>query len=285
VQRTGGVRGRSCFTAARLHLGKKAVSTRDVTDCYPSVTREQFRRKLLSLGFRSDSAFLLSGLLTCRDRIPQGSPASNDALNIYLFDIDQMFFSACGTSLSFTRNADDHVISGNDIGHVGQTTLLLEVALQSNGLVVNEMKKAENGLRLAPDVQLVHKILVNHPKRTRINADFAKKFNELGERYLRAAETVNSESLEHVALLRLELAGSINYSRQADLSPARHLKVMLERGDRFVQKKLSAAKVTRSKKWWVKKKFRNRPAEYTVRWKKLVEEEALDQSPEEPGTD
>ena len=75
----GGVRGRSCFTAAREHLGKKAVSTRDIKDCYPSVTKEQFRQKLLALGFRSDTAFALAGFLTCRDRIPQGAPTSNDA--------------------------------------------------------------------------------------------------------------------------------------------------------------------------------------------------------------
>ena len=265
----GGVRGRSCFTAARHHLGKKAVSTRDIMDCYPSVTSEQFRKKLIVLGFRSDTAFLLSGFLTCRDRIPQGSPTSNDALNLYLYDLDKFIAEKCGSDISFTRNADDHVISGNNLDAVRKITLELENGIETNNLVINEAKKKKNGLLISPSVQLVHAIAVNHATKTRINKNYTKFYQELGERYLLAAKNLSIETLQEVAGLRRKLLGCINYSKQADLSPVRGLTATLKSGDSIVRRNLTSSGVTRSKKWWVRNKKTDRAAELTKRWREL----------------
>ena len=85
------------------HLGSKAIAIRDIADCFPSVSTDRLRKKLLALGFRSDTARLLAGLLTCKDRIPQGSPTSNDALNLYEYDLDETLTRACGSTSRYTR--------------------------------------------------------------------------------------------------------------------------------------------------------------------------------------
>ena len=128
----------------------------------------------MGLGFRRDTAFLLAGWLTCRDRIPQCSPTSNDALNIYLYDIDSHITELCGSRSRYTRIADDHVISGNDPPAVQTVTSALEVDVEKHGLSINRKKKAKNGLKVNPEVQLVHAIAVNHPKCTRINRVYSR---------------------------------------------------------------------------------------------------------------
>jgi hypothetical protein len=264
----GGIRKRSCFTAARRHLGRKAVATRDITDCYPSVTTEQFRQKLLDMGFRSDTARLLSCLLTCRDRIPQGSPTSNDALNIYLYALDVSMTEQCGTTSVYTRNADDHVVSGDNVQHVREISSILEQEIESLDLVVNAEKRDKNGLVLSPDVQLVHSIAVNHPTRTRVSREHGTKFHSDALEYLRSSRAVTAETLPEVARLRSRLAGDINYSKQASISPRKKLMTILKQGDSIVGRALMSANVTRSKKWWVRNRHRDRPAELAALWKR-----------------
>ena len=98
--------------------------------------------------------------------------------------------------------ADDHVISGKSVEEVQQLASVLEKEIGNNGLVINEKKKIEKGLTVAPNRQLVHAIAVNHPARTRINREYADKFTKLGQEYVRVAMVVSAISLEDVATIR-----------------------------------------------------------------------------------
>lgn len=110
----GGARSRSCFTAARQHLGRGYVVARDVKDAYPSVLREALKHRLCRLGFRADVSLLLSLLCTVRGRLAQGSPVSSDALNLFFFDADRALSAACGSvGARYSRTYDDMVISVN----------------------------------------------------------------------------------------------------------------------------------------------------------------------------
>ena len=61
----GGVSGRSCFTSAARHLGKKFVWTRDASNCFPSISPTVFEAELVNLGFAVDVAKLLT--LLCQE--------------------------------------------------------------------------------------------------------------------------------------------------------------------------------------------------------------------------
>jgi len=263
----GGVTGRSCFTAANLHLGRFAVATRDVSDCFPSVTTQEMRKRLLDLGFRFHVAHLLARLLTHKNCIPQGSPISNDALNFCLYDLDAKATSACGRDVVYTRTADDHVISSDNLERLAEISDLVEREIADHGLTLNEKKRTRNGLVVSPSCQLVHSIAVNHSRGTRINPAYAADYTELAHRYVRAARSVSAESLQGVARLRRKLAGSVNYCRQAHFSPASNLTRLLRTGDRLVERKLSQHGVTRSRKWWVSNKRRDRAKEYASIWR------------------
>jgi len=263
----GGIRGRSCFTAANAHLGKFALATRDVSDCFPSITTNELKKRLLNLGFQSRTAFLLARLLSHKNRVPQGSPTSNDALNIFLFDVDEKASRACGCDATYTRAADDHVVTSNSVEKLAEICALVEEEVTNHGLAVNEKKREKNGLVLSPRCQLVHSIVVNHPRGTRINPAYVTEYMELAYRYLRAARSLYVDSFEGVARLRRRLAGCANYCRQAHFSPAKTLTRLLKTGDRIVERKLADVGVTRSKKWWVNNPKRNRTKKYAGRWR------------------
>lgn len=271
----GGVKGRSTFSSAKQHLGKHVVAIRDAANCYPSVSTERFHHQLLRLGFTSSTARLLTGLLTCRGRIPQGSPTSCDALNLYLWDMDDQIVRFWGSNICYTRLADDHVVSGQDQATVESAARFIEDRLMVEGLSVNESKKKKSGLTIAPERQNVHSIGVNHPTKTRIPRDVAATYREFGIRFVGAAKAVSADSLERVAAMRRTLAGYANYCRQAEISPYKRLKRLLSDGDRAVLGRLAAERVTRSKKWWVVTKTRNRPLEYVRLWRDALVAKAV----------
>lgn len=266
----GGVRKMSSFTSAGCHLGQHVCITRDITNCYPNVKTKLFREALRQLGFRSDVSRLLSGLMTCRDRIPQGSPTSGDALNLYLWSMDTLMISHCGDQVSYTRMADDHVLSGSDQVAVDAADIYLEKLLQERGLAINEEKRRKYGPGLSSKVQVVHSIAVNHPTKTRIPRDRSENWRLFAERYVGAAKCVSADTLCLVAKKRRTLEGYIHYCAQAGISPSKHLAILASHGDKYVLKKLRDCNVTRSSnsKWWREKA---RSVELTKRWKKNLQ--------------
>lgn len=262
----GAICNRSSFTSAQPHVGKAAVAITDVSNCFPSISTDRLHRKLLELGFRSDTSKLLSGLMTCRNRIPQGAATSGDAINLFLWDVDNKVLEFCGDDVIYTRMVDDHVISGDDVDRVKEVAAFLEGLLRSNGLTINEDKKSQNGLMVAPCRQEVHSIGVNHPFCTRIPRPRHREYLEFGRKFIRACKAVSAESLPSVAAKRRQLMGYVNYSRQAQISPADQLARFLAQGDRIVSDRLRNEGITRAKKWWFLSGTNDRSIELSKRW-------------------
>lgn len=266
----GGVRGKSCFTAAGKHLAKPYVVTRDMKDCYPSITTAALKRRLIALGFRRDVASLLSRLMTVRNKVAQGSPLSGDALNLFMYDADDAISSTVGSKGDVTRSADDIVVSFDDPTMRVAVETAIEQQIDDHGVTVNERKKRETGFQDSSKIQLVHNIQVNSGLGTKVNPIHTTAAVEAGLNYVRAARRLTAESLEELSQLRQKVHGWMHYCRQARLSPARYVRRLLAQGDRLASVALQKAGVTRSKKWWVKSKRRNRPAAFARRWRRKL---------------
>ncbi len=265
----GGVKKRSTFTSADRHLGRNVRITRDISLCYPNVKTEALRESLKKRGFRPDVARLLSGLLTCLGRIPQGAPTSGDALNLFLWNLDLLMIEHCGQNISYTRLADDHVLSGDNQREVEAAAEFLESLLHAHGLSINEKKKGDDGLKLASQLQCVHSIAVNHPLKTSIPRDRVAQWRGFAEKYVGAAKCVSAGTLCLVAKKRQTLDGYINYCSQAGISPSKHFALLAAQGDKFVFDIFRTEGVTRSTKsnWWRNK---SRTLELAERWKHLL---------------
>ncbi len=268
----GGVVRRSCFTSADRHLGKRYDWIRDASDCYPSVTPKALQTELKALGFRHDTASLLTMLLTVRGHVPQGSPVSGDAINLFFWRIDQASASFCGQNhLGYTRVADDFVVSGNDRSSGFEAVLRIENELADRGIRVNKKKREKNGFQPNAGRQLVHSILVNRRRGTAVSPDHREAAIQIARKYVDACRSIQPDSIEGVAYKRSQLQGWMYYCRQATYSPALHLKKQLATGDRLVHRRLGSLKlVAYQNKWWLVTKKRNEPRRLANLWRRRL---------------
>ena len=267
----GGVKGRSCFTSARRHLGHKYVWTRDAKDCYPSISTEAYRAELKQLGFRHDTALLLSWLCTVRGRFGQGSPVSGDALNLYFWRIDQAMSSRCGKFLHISRVADDFVVSGNRKNLGDALIRRLEEMVEECGIKINEKKRRKSGFQDRSALQLVHNIRVENRRGTKICRDHWNLARQCASSYIDSSRSVQPDSLEPLAAKRRQLLGYIYYMRQADFANVKHLKQQLKLGDRKVAGRIRSSRITAYKnKWWLMSKKRNEPRRIATVWRNRI---------------
>lgn len=266
----GGVLSRSCFSAARHHCGRYAVITRDIKDCYPTVTSEAFQAALRQLGFRADTAHLLTQLMTIRGRIPQGSPVSGDALNLFLYAADERIRVECSKfGGRYTRSADDMVISVEGRFAVRRAEALLEEEIRRAGLKVNAKKRDENGVKRRHQVQLVHNISVNSPRGTRVSDEREKNALDAAEAYVRGARGVGPCTIIGLAARRERVFGHYHDLHQAERSPGSHILRLLDAGDRLISDKLRRIQLSSPKnRWWMMTPRHNEPLRLSRLWPK-----------------
>jgi RNA-directed DNA polymerase len=116
----GGVKGRSILDNARLHLGARSLVTIDIKNFYPSITPSQVRNVFQkTLNCSSAVAFLLTGLTTCRHRLPQGGPTSPLLANLVLSSFDSEIRSVCDEhGIRYSSWVDDLAFSGHSPAQV-----------------------------------------------------------------------------------------------------------------------------------------------------------------------
>jgi len=268
----GGVWDRSCFTSAKDHIGHQYIWTRDVQDCYPSITPEAFQSEMICLGFNVDTAALLTLLCTVRGAIPQGSPLSNYALNLYLWRVDQTIASFCGQRrLTYTRSADDLIISGNDREAGVESMRLVEKLLQQRGLKISLKKRLKSGFQRKEEKPTVHSIGVHDKKGTHVSDGHNITIINYAEKYRSGCKSLQASSVVALAYSRQRLVGWMHYCRQADFGPARHIRKMIEAGDRAVLKRLRELRINSPKnKWWLISQRRNEPVRIARVWDGMV---------------
>jgi len=271
----GGVRKRSCFTSARLHVGQNFVWTRDASNCYPSITPRALFRELRSLGFRRDTAKLLTGLSTYQGAIPQGSPISGDVINLFFWRLNQAISSRAGKlGIRYGRVVDDFAFSGSRRCQADDLLEFLEAELSSRGITVNHSKKVELGVQDRSQELLVHNVSVSSPRGTSTNKCHRRTAFELAQKYLTASKSVSADSIQAVAARRRKLLGWISYSKQAEKSNFKALREHLRAGDRHVLERLRSLAIDSPKnKWWIveARTKRDEPRRIARIWKKRLE--------------
>jgi hypothetical protein len=272
----GAVRKRSCFSSARIHVGQRYVWIRDASNCYPSITPKALYRELRALKFSRCTAKLLTRLFTYRGSVPQGSPVSGDALNLFFWRIDQLLASMAGNCrVGYSRVADDFVFSSKFSGAADKMLATLENALRERGIAINAKKKAQHGLQTCSVDRRVHSISVSKPRGTAINRDQAAEALLLATNYVRACKSLSADSIEAVAAKRRTLCGWMHYCRQAEFGPAKAIRQHLEAGDRHVLKRLRSLSISPQKnKWWFvnRKQKRNEPRRLAMVWQRRTAE-------------
>lgn len=263
----GGVRGRSCFTGAEKHIGRGYVVIRDISQCYPSVSTDAIRRRLVAIGFRHDTAVLLARLSTVNNHLPQGSPISSDILNLFLYDADEdlaQMLEKQGVRLH--RCSDDIVGSTNSRWVAFTIGERIEAAITEHNLQVNKKKKAKSGFTNRNHRQTVHNLDVSNPAGIAIRKEDIRKATKVAESYVHGAKSVSPDNLEIIALRRRQVAGYICHFDQAKFSNVNHLRMLLEHGDHHMIRKMFEVGLD-SQKWYVKQNKIDRPKKLANAWR------------------
>lgn len=116
----GGVKGKSILDNARFHMSARCLVTIDIKNFYPSITASQIRSVFQrTLNCSNSVASLLTGLTTCRDRLPQGAPTSPLLANLVLSSFDHEIRSVCNEhAIRYSSWVDDLAFSGHSPAQV-----------------------------------------------------------------------------------------------------------------------------------------------------------------------
>jgi hypothetical protein len=281
-----GVPGLSRHKALARHLGRKFYVVRDLENCYPSISIESIISRLVALGIDGETAEIISKLFTVRGRISQGSPLSGLALNVYMYSFDQKITeNAARLGGRYCRYGDDMIVSFMDSTSANTFSGIIDSAIADYGLSINKKKLSERGFQTAGcQVELLG-LVVNNPRGTRIPKHKQQESTQFAQKYLRAATSVDPDSLPTVASYRNRLMGIINDARQAHFSNAHHLYEILIIGDRRVANRLQKLGISAYKsKWWLKggrRKLkggrRDEPARIAALWRNIKRIETTQQ--------
>ena len=249
----GGVRGCSPFTSARKHLGANCIVTTDIQDCFPNVTAGKFESELSQLHLESGLVQFLSKLVLCRDRIPQGCPTSNIALNLFFWRFDHWLEGRClKQRLAYSRVADDIVISGENPKITLDCAIDAHARLSSMGLCISDKKWIENGIQFFKPEMLVHSLSVEGLK-TRISTEHHAKILQLLEAATGACRSVQAISFLSCVRYRQKLHGWSNYAGQASDPVRSQIKRVADVCDQNIVARLRKDEVPHSKAWWTPK--------------------------------
>jgi hypothetical protein len=266
----GGVLGRSSFTSARRHCGAKFITTRDIKACYPSLTQDKLFRAFLSLGASVAFAKFLSAVMTVHGRVPQGGHLSSLAVNLYFARMDEHFtMNSIQQHGAFTRLTDDFVVSAPNRQIAIKFGNEIDQAVFNKGLEINEKKREKRGLLSGDSIKEIHSLVVNSRRGVRPKRDHLKKALGLATYYARFARSARPEDVPYLADLRSRVAGMMYYFRQAEFSPANHIRRMLYNADTNVLRMLvSKGLYPHKNKWWVVHKTRNEPLRLLRLWQR-----------------
>ena len=131
-------RGKSPFTNAKQHLGKKYITAIDIKDFFPSIKYSKVKDVFVSLGCCDDIAEKLSRLTTFQDSLPQGFYTSPIISNLVLNGLDKKLEKySLKNSLTYTRYGDDLTFSSN----VEKINIYpIQKIIEKEGFLINEKK-------------------------------------------------------------------------------------------------------------------------------------------------
>lgn len=212
----GGVKGKGILDNARLHLGARCLVTIDIKNFYPSITPSHVRNVFQkTLNCSNSVALLLTGLTTCRHRLPQGAPTSPLLANLVLSSFDTQIRSVCEESgIRYSSWVDDLAFSGHSpaqvIGPVVAT--LIEAGFRVSHRKIKRM--GSRGRKILNKLVLGKFVTVQKQYRARIRA---------GIHNFRCGKVSASEAGAYVEGLK----GNIGYLRLFDRRKAASLEQLL----------------------------------------------------------
>lgn len=188
----GFTRGRGTSTNAKAHLNARALLTVDITDFFPSISRQQVEDALQDHGANPNVAEAITNASTFSGSLATGFPTSPVLSNLVFRPLDDKFRSfSAENGLVYTRYADDLTFSGPSVGD--EHLEVISELLLSSGFHTNTRKVRHSDHLRLPKAQ---------KKRLRQDLYFAEKHGLAAQARYRNLDEAD---------FREQLLGRINY--------------------------------------------------------------------------
>ncbi|MCZ2083373.1 MAG: reverse transcriptase family protein [Flavobacteriales bacterium] len=133
------VKNKNAIMHAKYHCKSNELLTLDITNFFPSITRQHVFNIFSSIGLTDSHSNYLSLLCTLDNKLPQGACTSPILSNIIFLPVDRRLDKlAASYGLVYSRYADDLAFSGHKVSKsiIG----LIKVILGDYGFEVNKNK-------------------------------------------------------------------------------------------------------------------------------------------------
>ena len=215
----GGVQGKSIGDNARLHLSAPCLVTIDIKNFFPTINPQQVQRVFRNLlNCSPDVSYLLTGLTTCRERLPQGAPTSPLLANLVLSSFDHEIRSICAANeIRYSSWIDDLAFSGKSAREIIGPVISV---LMKAGFRVSHQKIKIMGLR---DRKILNKLVlgtfitVQKQYKSRIRAGINNlSLGKVGDREVGAYIETLKGSINYVGLFDQKKA--IRFRRDLEIA-------------------------------------------------------------------
>ncbi|RZK60779.1 MAG: RNA-directed DNA polymerase [Pedobacter sp.] len=135
----GSIKGKNNIMNAVVHINSSYFLTVDLKNYFSNITNAQVHQTLLSIGFSSSEARLLTRLTTFDGHLPQGAPTSATLANLVFSTTAQNITSYCeNKQITFTAYLDDLAFSSSK-NFKEYIPEILEI-IKQNGYYLNHKK-------------------------------------------------------------------------------------------------------------------------------------------------
>ncbi|WP_316817869.1 reverse transcriptase family protein [Pedobacter nyackensis] len=135
----GSIMGKDNIMNATVHVHSSNFLTIDLKNYFSNITNTQVHQTLLSLGFSTNEARIITKLTTFEGRLPQGAPTSPTLANLVFSSTVKELAELCSDKgIIFTNYVDDLMFSASKRfkNHVPE----IIAVIKRNGFFVNNKK-------------------------------------------------------------------------------------------------------------------------------------------------
>jgi hypothetical protein len=230
---------------------------------------DRFFLQLLALGFSSDISRLLTKLLLPDGYIPQGSPTSNAAIDLYFFRTDCVIENKLSMHGGrYTRFTDNLDTSFSNATRAPLISAILDAELTGLGLLINRKKEAENGWQPHGIEQIMCGVRIDSRRGTQLPSKVLQKLLQSAEALYHGARSAAPHTICGLARKRRSIQGWLNQASQADLAPVRVIQNRLRQTDFAIRNKLHGFRIFPRCEWYVKSNGVDVAVELAEIWRK-----------------
>jgi hypothetical protein len=265
----GSVPGRSPFTAAARHLGRRHLVGRDVKDAFPSIRSDRFYFQLLALGYTAEVARLLTKLWLPFGELAQGGPCSNVAINLFFNRVDEdISTELAALGARYTRFSDGLDVSITCSAYQDEVVSILVKHMGRLGLEFNQDKATKTGWQPVGTERVISGVRTNSPRGTQLPRDVIRRATALASKLLKGARTVAPHTIVSLAARRRSLQGLLNQMAQATIAPRGDLKRKVNQIDAAISNALLRVGIRPHRMWFTKGKTFNEAKDLMALWKR-----------------